>query len=204
MFKRNQVYKAVVAASLMAVSAASLAETVNSTATVTVQNTFNLLEVAPISFGTVRAVGDATGTTNIATYTVKADGSNEPVTEVGAAKLTVLAPGTRGEYSVDGAAPFVDLTITFPAAAVNMTNGTAPPGSARFELPTAGWEAEIIGGVNDGAAYNSGSANLQTDISGAVGFYLGGSITTDSRSTGQNGTYIDGIYSGNYTIQVNY
>jgi hypothetical protein len=201
MFKRNQVYTAVAAASLLAVSASSLAESVNSTATVTVQNTFNLLEVAPISFGTIRAVGDATGGTNIATLTVKADGSVEPVVEAGVAKITVLAPGARGEYSVDGAAAFTDLDIVFPSAAINMANASAPPGSARFEI-TTNWEAEVIGGANDGDVF--ASKNLQTDATGAVGFYVGGEITTDTRTSGQTGIYFEGDYTAAYTIEVNY
>jgi hypothetical protein len=205
MFKRKLLSTAILSASLVAVSTISMAETVTSSATVTVQNAFNLTETAAINFGTLRATGDGSGATpSVATVTIKADNSSVPPTSPGTAELSVITPGSRGEYAVSGAAPFSDLTIEFPDESVFLVNASAPPSTPRFViLPTTNWEATIIGGTNDGATY--ASSNLQTDVSGAVGFYLGATLTTDERaSTAQNGVYTDGVYSGNYTIEVRY
>lgn len=202
MFKRNLILTAILSSSLIAVSTISMAETVTSAATVTVQNAFNLTETSAINFGTLRATGDASGGGNIATVTIKADASTAVPTTSGNAELSVITPGNRGEYAVTGAAAFADLTVTFPSAAVFLVNAAAPPSTPQFEVTVAGWEAEIIGGSNDGDAYLS--SNLQTDVTGAVGFYLGGVVSTDTRTSGQNGVYTDGAYTGNYTIEVTY
>lgn len=201
MFKRNKILLAVTSASLLTVSAASQAqETVTSQATVTVQNAFVLTEVTPLSFGTIRAAAQADGA-NVASITVNADGTPSANDSDNNAAITIISPGARGEYSVSGTAPFSGLTITFEAADVALTNATAPPGTPDFEILLGGWEAVIIGGGNDGTAY-ANAGDLQTDVNGDVGFYVGGELATDSDAS--TSPYIDGAYVGNYVVEVSY
>ena len=208
MFKRNQLYIALVATSLsLGASQVIAQEQVNSTATVTVSNAFTLEEVAPIDFGTVRLSYDRqsgdfdTG----AIMTINADGSPADFTEAdnstatdGEASFTQIVPGSPAEYSITGAAPFTAIrVITAPVA--DLENPASPTGILKFTVATTNYE--IVGGTNPGDAYVQGTGtNMITDATGAVGFIMGGTITTLIGDV----AYGDGAYTGTYTVEVNY
>tara|TARA_R110002167_G_scaffold348055_2_gene559223 strand:- start:5681 stop:6283 length:603 start_codon:yes stop_codon:yes gene_type:complete len=200
MFNPNKITKILGATFILVSSNVALAATAAGTATVTVQNTFTLTETTALSFGTIRAKADATGSTNIAALVLDPDGSTT-VTAAGDAEITALTPATAGVFTVAGAASFTDLEIEFPAD-FKLVFASAPPTSPDFEILQADWTADIIGGANDTLAYNSVTPNLQTDNTGAVAFSVGTSLKTDS-ATSSTG-YLDESYTGNYTMTVNY
>lgn len=208
MFKRNQLYIALVATSLsLGASQAFAQEQVSSTATVTVSNAFTLQEVAAIDFGTVRLQYAHDGTNDFtvaASMTINANGTPATfvvgVDAVGTseASFTEILPGAPAEYSITGAAPFTRLNVTATPTAT-LTNPASP--GATLALTVAAANFEIVGGTNPGSAYTAISGtNLITDGTGAVGFKMGGTISTllDNREYG------DGAYSGTYTVQVDY
>ena len=199
MFNPNKITKILGATFILVSSNSALAATASGTATVTVQNTFTLTQTTALSFGTIRAVAQSDGA-NVSTLVVLPDGTST-VTDDGSAEITSISPATPGAFAVSGAAPFVDLQIVFPAT-FELAFASAPPTSPRFQIPNTGWSAEIIGGANDGLAYNTGTPNLTTDNTGAVAFTVGATLTTDNATT--SGSYLDETYTGTYTMTVNY
>ena len=93
-------------------------ESVTSTATVTVQNSFTFAETSPIDFGTIRAKAVATGTTNgaplditgagvdVAILVLLSSDGTSSVTDGATASVQGLVPGAAGVYSISGVAPF--------------------------------------------------------------------------------------------------
>lgn len=196
--KKVHVFTKIVVGSAIALGATTLlAETVNTTASVTVQNAFNLTQVNPLSIGTIRAVADPAGT-NQSTILIPADGSAPSTTTAANTSAAILVAGSPATYTVDGAAPFSSLTLTLPAGPVNVTASAAPPGTPKFTLGTfAGY---ITSGPNSGTAY--AAANLQTNATGEVSFSVGATLSTDSAVTTL--PYIDGAYSGTFPVIVVY
>mmetsp|Transcript_63831 Transcript_63831/g.201952 ORF Transcript_63831/g.201952 Transcript_63831/m.201952 type:complete len:218 (-) Transcript_63831:164-817(-) len=205
MFKRNHLSTAVLAATLAVGSTAVVAqENVTSTATVTVQNAFTLTEVAAINFGTLRVSQDAVATTTTAaTYPVPADGSPATTSNTtGEAEITALVAGTPGQYAVTNAAPFTVLTISdYDVGGVRLVNASAPSTAPGFTVLFDDATTQIVGGINDGATLDAGTTDLQTDVNGEVGFILGGVLSTEPADIDP---YIDGAYTGNYTLTVEY
>nr|WP_136249912.1 hypothetical protein [Ningiella ruwaisensis] len=208
MFKRNQLYIALVATSLsLGASQAFAQESVNSVATVTVSNAFTLQEVAPIDFGTYRVQYAHDGTNDFTTGAsaeIFANGNPADLvdgvdgTGTSEASFVEILAGAPAEYAITGAAPFTALKVSaLPTA--TLTNPASP--GATFTLSVAATNFEIVGGTNDGDAYDqSGTSNMITDATGAVGFKMGGKITTALTDV----TYGDGAYSGSYTVTVDY
>jgi hypothetical protein len=209
MFKRNHIYIALVATSLSLGASHALAqETVSSTATITVSNAFTLQEVAPLDFGTVRLAYSYDGTNALspaASITVNANGSPATIvlgvdgTGTSEASFTEILPGTPAEYSITGAAPFTAVRVTgLPTA--NLTNPASP--GAILAMTVTATNFEIVGGTNPGDVYDqSGTSNLVTDATGAVGFLMGGTITTPTADAVSFG---DGAYTGTYSVVVDY
>jgi hypothetical protein len=214
MFKRNHIYIALVATSLsLGASQAFAQETVNSVATVSVSNAFTLQEVAPINFGTIRVASnldtsDDDGTTGIDATTgalvqVFANGNPSLLTDdvqtESVATVTEILPGAPAEYAITGAAPFSALNVTLPSN-VNLVNPASP--GAIFILSFQADNFEIVGGTNDGDAYDTtATSNLVTDATGAVGFLMGGQIATGIAAEADFG---DGAYTGSYEVVVSY
>lgn len=217
MFKRNKLLTLVASSALITCSAMSTAqETVTSTATVTVQNAFDLSEVAALSFGTLRATqdlditGSSSGTVSTAAvYAVSSNGTANVVTPAVvsspadvASALSELVAGTPGEYAIANAAPFTNLTINEPApagAAVELTNPSAPAASL-FNVLIEYADMTVNGGGNDGDVVNATGNNLLTDASGSVGVLIGGRISINTTAAEMP----DGDYTGIYTVTVEY
>lgn len=172
-------------------------ETLNSNATVTVNNAFTLAESSAMTFGTIRATADTTAAGATASLTLPADGSAGAVTAAtpASANIVVITGGTPASFAITNAAPSTPLTLSLPAGIVNLTT---PGGTAAFTVDT--FNAIVRGGPNDGDAY--AAANLITDATGAVGFDVGATLHTDAGSPGSD--YLDGTYTGSYTVQVDY
>lgn len=173
-------------------------ETLNSDATVIVNNAFTLSETAEMTFGTIRATAHVNGI-NTASLTLPADGTAGAVTAAtpADANIVVINQGTPASFSITDAAPFTTLTLTLPTNAITLAT---PGGDAEFTVDT--FNAIIRGGQNDGDAYTTGTPNLRTDASGAVNFDVGATLHTDANSAPSD--YLDGTYTGTYQIQVDY
>lgn len=215
MFKRNKLLTLVASSALITCSAMSTAsESTTSTATVTVQNAFDLSEVAALSFGTIRATqnldltGSSPGTvTTEAVYTVKSDGTANSVTAAVvsstddvASAISELVAGTPGEYAIANAAPFTNLTINEPAAVgseIELTNPAAPSDS-KFTVTIEHEDMSVKGGGNDGDVVTG--SNLLTDATGSVGVLIGGRLEMNAAATEMP----DGDYTGTYTVTVQY
>jgi hypothetical protein len=208
MFKRNYIYTALVAASAVFVSSAAVAqESVTGDATVTVSNAFTLQQDVAIDFGTLRIFNDEdTNTTGVVTVTIP--GNTNPMSLAALAPTeasgTIIAAGAPGEFSISAAAPFTALTIDFSdATAVALTNTGAPSTTPEFTVAFAATTTYIVGGSNDGQLLVPATDDLVTDGTGAVGFRLGGVLTTDDGADAGE-TYADGVYAGTFSLTVDY
>ncbi|MFC4699870.1 hypothetical protein ACFO4O_06860 [Glaciecola siphonariae] len=204
MFKRKNLHIALVASSALLLSAAASAETTPGSASIIVTNAFSLVETTPIDFGNIQVATDVDNATT-GEVTVTIPGNANPMTLANAstpaeANGNILTQGTPGLFNITGAAPFTALTINFPAA-FDLTNTTAPPSTPAFEVTLAAATTFVVGGAEDGNVYDAATPNLTTDGTGAVGFNLGGVLTTDATATA---VYADGTYSGSYTMEVVY
>lgn len=203
MFKRKQLYTALVSTSLLAaVSMNTLAQTPAVTdATVTVQNTFVLTELTPLNLGTIRATADPAGTVQ-ATYIVNANGTTSvPASGGPAAAISELVEGEPATYEVSGAAGFadIDVTVTTPASD-ELTLSGAPPGTPVFSIGT--FTTYITSGPNINTAYVATTNEATTDVAGSVTFSVGATLSTDDAASTE--AYADGDYVGNYTVTVSY
>jgi len=202
----------VIAIALLAAGAtqATAKETVNSTATVKVQNAFDLAENTGLDFGTLRVTADtgtAKATAVAATVTVKSDGSGTTAANPSGSVLAsaqVIAEGSPATYTVTKVAPFSKMVITFPADdSVILSAASAPNETSKFTL--SGFEAYVTSGANANTAYDTGTSNLAADVDGTVTFAVGATLNTDKRGTeGAITQYIDGDYTGKYDIIVAY
>jgi len=164
---------------------AQAAETVNSSASATVQNTFTFTEVAPLSFGTITAVGDSAPNT-AATYQVDSAGATTVTDGDNAARMIIVSAATVGSYTIAGAAPTANITLTLPAS-TTLTCVPCGGGNATFAVTNLD---------------PSSTTTVTTDGAGAAAFTLGGTLETvlDPANT----TYADGAYSGTAAIVANY
>lgn len=183
---------------LAGVSSSAFAATATSTATVTVQNAFNITMDTPLDLGIIRATADPAGA-NVATMIIPPDGSSPTTSTTGVlSAISVLTAGTPATYTIDSAASFTNLTITFPAAALSLTTATPPPGTPSFTMDT--FTAQITSGPNAGIAYTP--SNLQTDATGGVQFAVGASLHTDATVT--TAGYLDAAYTVSFPLIVDY
>ncbi|WP_166423913.1 hypothetical protein [Paraglaciecola sp. 20A4] len=203
MTKMNKI-AAGLAASLLLVSAAQAQETVTTTASGTVQNSFTLTNDTDLDFGTFRAQNDDAASSPVtATLRRPADPSESSVATNGTANAAVLQSlieGAPAEYTVSGVSGFSTLTLTVPAdGAVTLAAAGSPTGVATFVLN--GFEAYKTSGTPGDITLTSSSGTFQVDGSGDATFTLGATLTTVPSTTD---TYTDLAYSGDYDITVQY
>lgn len=191
-------------------------ETANSTATVTIQNSFTLAESQALNFGTLTVQGetdtDATldGTVQ-AQVTVFANGSTPTSGSTGTtdtdagdsdASATIITAGQPAIFDISGAASFTTLTISVPADnSVTLSAASAPPTNGTFTITGADLY-DNANGTDITVASDAGT--ITTDATGTAQFAFGAILNTQD-ATGQNSTsYIDASYTGSYAITVSY
>lgn len=208
MNKRNQLTKLALLTAAGFASLSVSAATVNSTATATVKNTFTLTNPTPLSFGNVRAIrGDDT---EQATLVVSADPAVQAVaTPDGGATLSSISGTTRAVFEIAGAAPFGEFTITYPATDVSLVADPAVVGPGQPPLilkgGAANWSAYMLTGPRANQLYNAASNKLQATTTGSLQFNVGATLATqDPGAVSADVIYPDAVYSGNYTLVVNY
>ncbi|NRB23577.1 DUF4402 domain-containing protein [Shewanella sp.] len=197
----------VIAIALLAAGStqATAEETAPSTATVKVQNAFDLAQVTGIDFGTIRVtsdIGTATATAEVATVTIYANGDSPSADSKVKASAQVIVDGAAATYTIAKVAPFSKLELTLPADdAVTLKAASAPSETSNFLL--SGFEAYITSGANKGKAY--AAKNLAADSEGNVTFSVGATLKTDKRGTeGAITAYVDGDYTGTFDVVVSY
>lgn len=167
------------------------AETITSTADVTVQNAIGFTETSALTFGTIVAIGDGTVGGNAATIAMGVGAANaSTVTNVGGGAddlIIELTVGDRAEYDITGAAPNTGLNLTIPSAPVVLDCDACSGAQPDFSVAT--WIANDTAGV------------VTTDGSGDFTLYVGATLSTDPSSTAP---YEDGLYDGDYDVSVNY
>ena len=179
---------------VMAVSMPAMAETFNTTATVS--NTITLNETTALNFGTLFAVHDSDGDdTTLAAFQVSTAGAATVTAGVDggggtASKVVGLGGHAAGQLDVTGAAAFTDRTVTSGGGLVDLTHESGSPNAAAFTMTAI---------VTDPA----NAATGQTDASGNLSIDVGGTITTTNDPTDTSG-YLDGVYTGSYDVSVSY
>ncbi|MFT6689672.1 MAG: hypothetical protein ACJAXH_000177 [Colwellia sp.] len=208
MFNPNKITKILGATFILVSSNAALAATAPGTVQVTVQNTFNLTETQVLSFDTVRASNDNTSSANFASLIITPNGTDSPTittTEAvtgSAAAITSLGTPTMAIFTVDAAAPFTDLTVTYPGDFTLTTTGV-PTGAAVFNILSASWNGIVVGGNDDGNSITGGS-QVETDSLGGIVMQIGTSLDTDILGAATTSGYVDQAYNGTYTMTVAY
>ena len=195
----NKIFtKAALAASMAVLSFGAAAESVSFQAGVTVQNAFTLTNDSALDFGTIRASADLAAA-ETATLVLAANPATSPTTastSIADAEIAILVPGAPASFSVSGVSPFGSLTITNPPESA-ISPDAAPAGTATFTLGTPTYY------VLTGATPNSAATTaIQVDANGEATFNVGATLTTDA--TTPTSDYIDGTYSGSFTLELNY
>ncbi|MBQ4799550.1 DUF4402 domain-containing protein [Pseudoalteromonas sp. MMG006] len=190
--------KAALVVSIATLSFGAVAETTSFQAGVTVQNAFTLTNDAALDFGTIRASADLSGaqTASLELAANPATSAITTSTDATAAEIAILVAGTPASFSVSGVSPFGTLTITDPTETA-ISPDAAPAGTAAFTLGTPTYY------VLTGAAANSvATTTIQVDSNGEATFNVGATLTTTAVAATSD--YIDGSYSGTFTLELNY
>lgn len=233
MFKRNYITTSVVAGLMIVATSSALAQTppANGTATVTVQNTFQISQTEGLDFGTLRVtqpeaqiatVGSArptsilisTNGTAPSTNTGTSAGTPGPTTN---ATITSLVDGTPALFDITGAAAFTNLKVILgssldesgtanTAAIVGMNGQVLRQGGdltnpSFFTLYAEEGDIRVVGGTNNDAVYTDSTPNIRTSELGAVGIRVGGLLAYNPAA---QVSPPEGVYSGTFQITVSY
>ncbi|NOU50746.1 DUF4402 domain-containing protein [Pseudoalteromonas sp. JBTF-M23] len=195
--------KAIITSSLLSfavLSTTALAEKARFTASVKVQNTFELLKDKDLLFGTIRAKAD-TSSGDVATLIMPADPDVAPTAKSnGNAVITIMSGESNpAAFSIKGLPAYAVLTLTDPTETDLVLPGTSST-AAKFSLNSFTYY------VTKGAKTGDVSAStIQADDKGDVEFNLGATLSTSSNTAdGTTADYSDGDYSGTFSVQVNY
>ena len=205
MLNRNKILAALLASSTVLITTSiNAAETVNATASVTVQNAFELVESEQLSFGTITfAKGDGTPTTQ-PTILLSTQGESTATNSTGgttAAKVSTITTGTPATFDIANASPFTTLNVTISVATTDkLSNASAGSGNGKFSLKEfdfreAGESTDVEGVANS----TTTSGSIATLLDGTSSFAVGATLEADAEKD-----YIDGVYSGSYTVKVSY
>jgi hypothetical protein len=207
MLKRNKILIALMAsASTLTTASIHAAETVNATASVTVQNAFELVESTQLSFGTI-TIAKAVGTqgtspadpkieltTQGESTATSGDVGTTPPAGSSAAKISSIVSGTPATFDIANASPFTVLTVTAEiVAGTKLSNSSAGSTNGKFTL-----SAFKLREAGESADISSGGT-ITTLLDGTSSFNVGATLTAESDKD-----YIDGVYSGSYTVKVSY
>jgi hypothetical protein len=205
MLNRNKILVALLASSTVLINTSlNAAETVNATASVTVQNAFELVESAQLSFGTITFAKGAGTPTTQPTILLSTQGGSSPTNSTGGttqAKVSTITTGTPATFDIANASPFTNLSVTISVLSTDkLSNASAGSGNGKFSLKEfdfreVGESADIEGVANS----TSTSGSITTLLDGTSSFAVGATLVADAEKD-----YIDGVYSGSYTVKVSY
>ncbi|KZN37543.1 DUF4402 domain-containing protein [Pseudoalteromonas luteoviolacea] len=167
-------------------------------AKVTVKNAFELEKQSDLLFGTIRAKADTTGT-DTATLVIPADtgkAASVTSTDITKAEISILEAGAPAQFKISGVVPFATLTITDPVE-TNIVLSGGNPNAAGFTMDTFTYYIETGALSQQDVTGNQ----IQVDDKGEALFNIGATLKT---TTGGTANYLDGSYSGTFTIEVSY
>lgn len=171
--------------------ASAQSQTVNYTASVTVQNTFTVGETTALNLGTVAAVASTTAGTQ-ANIVLAGNSGATTVTQgsggSGSRLLEIVAP-TPGVISISAAPPSTLFTIT-QGSTVQLVD-PAVTDETTFDFTPAA----VCAGFN-----------CTTDAAGALTINVGGTLATRQQTSGgsEDNGYSDGTYTGTYSVTFAY
>jgi hypothetical protein len=190
-FKLHQLAIAAVAALAVVAfgsqDASAQSQTVNYTASVTVQNTFTVGETTALSLGTVAAVAHPTAGTQ-ANIVLAGNSGATTITQGSGGSLSrllqIVAP-TPGVIAISAAPPSTLFTIT-QGSTIQLVD-PAVTGETTFDFTPAA----VCAGFN-----------CTTDASGALTVNVGGTLATRLQTSGgaEDNGYSDGTYTGTYSV----
>jgi len=161
-------------------------QTVNYTASVTVQNTFTVGETTALNLGTIAAVADPTGANTQATLVLAGNSGTSTTTNGnGTARILAITAATPGVLSVTAAPPSTLFTVT-QGSTIQLVD-PAVTGETTFNFTPAA----VCAGFN-----------CTTDAAGALTINVGGTLSTRAQTSGgaEDNGYSDGTYTGTYSV----
>ncbi|KZX00452.1 hypothetical protein JL49_11175 [Pseudoalteromonas luteoviolacea] len=167
-------------------------------AKVTVKNAFELEKQSDLLFGTIRAKADTAGS-DTATLVIPADtgkAASVTSTNISNAEISILEAGAPAQFKISGVVPFATLNITEPAETDIVLAG-GNPNAAGFKMDSFTYYIETGALSKQDVAGNK----IQVDDKGEALFNIGATLKT---TTGGTANYLDGSYSGTFTIEVSY
>jgi hypothetical protein len=181
----------VVTALLTTGQAQAQSQTVNYSASVTVQNTFTVGGWENVSFGTVAAVAAPTAGTQaqivlqpITAATTVTQGSGGS-----ASRLLIITAPAPGKIMINNAPPNTTFTIT-PGGTIQLIN-PASSTDTQFDFTPSAVAMDY---------------NPTTDATGTLNVMVGGTLATrlQQASGSESGGYADGTYTGTYAVTLAY
>jgi len=167
--------------------ASAQSQTVNYTASVTVQNTFTVGQTTALNFGSVAAVASTTAGTQ-ANIVLAGNSGATTVTQGSGGSLSrllqIVAP-TPGVIAISAAPPSTLFTVT-QGATIQLVD-PAVTGETTFDFTPAA----VCAGFN-----------CTTDAAGALTVNVGGTLATRVQTSGgtEDNGYSDGTYTGTYAV----
>ena len=171
--------------------ASAQTQTVNYTASVTVQNTFTVGETTALNLGTIAAVAHVSAGTQASLVLAGNSGSTTVTQGSGGSNsrlLEIVAP-TPGVIAISAAPPSTLFTIT-QGSTIQLVD-PAVTGETQFDFTPAA----VCAGFN-----------CTTDASGALTINVGGTLATRQQTSGgsEDNGYSDGTYTGTYSVTFAY
>lgn len=151
-------------------------------AKVELRSALNLVEVDRLDFGRFVAFSSASDQATMTLSSTGAIAINNPAE----ARILRLGGESPGRFRLTAGAPFAPVTVRLPVGTIYLTHQSLSPTVARLLVsdfttdPTAG--------------------NLRLDAQGAIGFRLGATMRTEQTTN----HYQDGVYSGTFSLTVEY
>jgi hypothetical protein len=191
LFRLNHLAFAAVAAlavvALGAQDAKAQSQTVNYTASVTVQNTFTVGQTTALNLGTIAAVADPSEANTQATLVLAGNSGTSTITNPSSgstARLLAISAATPGVISITNAPPSTLFTIT-QGSAIQLDDPASATNTKFSFTPSA-----VCAGFN-----------CTTSAAGALTVNVGGTLTTRGKdNAGESGGYTDGTYTGTYAV----
>ena len=167
--------------------ASAQTQTVNYTASVTVQNTFTVGQTTALNFGSVAAVASTTAGTQANIVLAGNSGATTITQGTGGSLsrlLQIVAP-TPGVIAISAAPPSTLFTVT-QGSTIQLVD-PAVTGETTFDFTPAA----VCAGFN-----------CTTDAAGALTVNVGGTLATRVQTSGgsEDNGYSDGTYTGTYAV----
>ena len=166
-------------------------QTVNYTASITVQNTFNVGGWENVSFGTIAAISSPTAGTQASLVMQPITGTSSLTQGSGGSnsRILIVADPTPGKIMINNAPPNTTFTIT-SGSTVQLAN-PASVNATKFDFSPSAVAMDY---------------NPTTDAAGTLNIMVGGTLATRQQqgAGAESAGYVDGTYTGTYSVTLAY